>query len=72
VSGIEVRLDQPLFPDALGGFRDPANDRRDIRDARGEEELAWITSHTFRKTTATILDEAGLSSPTNWVTLGRR
>jgi hypothetical protein len=27
VSGIEVRLDQPLFPDALGGFRDPANDR---------------------------------------------
>lgn len=57
-----ARLDQPLFPDALGGFRDPANVRRDIRDARGEEELAWITSHTFRKTTATVLDEAGLSS----------
>jgi len=57
-----ARLDQPLFPDAIGGFRDPANVRRDIRDARGEEELAWITSHTFRKTTATVLDEAGLSS----------
>jgi integrase len=23
--------------------------------------LAWVTSHSFRKTTATILDEAGLS-----------
>jgi integrase len=57
-----ARLDQPVFPDALGGFRDPANVRRDIRDARGKEELAWITSHTFRKTTATVLDEAGLSS----------
>jgi integrase len=57
-----ARLDQPLFPDVLGGFRDPANVRRDIRDVRGSGELAWITSHNFRKTTATILDEAGLSA----------
>jgi len=56
-----ARLEQPLFPDALGGFRDPAQVRRDIRDARGADELAWITSHSFRKTTATVLDEAGLS-----------
>ena len=56
-----ARLEQPLFPDALGGFRDPANVRRDIRDARGADELAWITSHSLRKTTATVLDEAGLS-----------
>lgn len=56
-----VRLDLPVFPDILGGFRDPANVRRDIRDARGEDALAWITSHNFRKTTATILDEAALS-----------
>ena len=57
-----ARLDQPLFPDVLGGFRDPANVRRDIRHARGEEALAWITSHNFRKTTGTILDEASLSA----------
>jgi integrase len=57
-----ARLDQPLFPDALGGFRDPANVRRDIRDARGGDALSWITSHNFRKTTATVLDEAGLSA----------
>ena len=57
-----ARLDQPLFPDVLGGFRDPANVRRDLREARGTETLAWITSHSFRKTAATILDEAALSA----------
>lgn len=57
-----ARLDQPLFPDVLGGFRDPANVRREIREARGDETLAWITSHSFRKTAATILDEASLSA----------
>lgn len=56
-----VRLDHPVFPDILGSFRDPANVRRDFRDARGEDTLAWITSHNFRKTVATILDEAALS-----------
>jgi integrase len=57
-----ARLDQPLFPDLFGGFRDPANVRRELREARGTEALAWITSHTFRKTAATILDEAALSA----------
>jgi integrase len=57
-----ARLDQPLFPDVLGGFRDPANVRRELREARGTEALAWITSHSFRKTAATILDEAALSA----------
>jgi integrase len=57
-----ARLDQPLFPDVFGGFRDPANVRRELREARGREALAWITSHTFRKTAATILDEAALSA----------
>jgi integrase len=57
-----ARLDQPVFPDLLGGFRDPANVRRELREARGQDTLAWITSHTFRKTAATILDEAALSA----------
>jgi integrase len=57
-----ARVDQPLFPDENGGFRDPANVRRELREARGKEALAWITSHTFRKTAATILDEAALSA----------
>jgi integrase len=57
-----ARLDQPVFPSVDGGFRDPANVRRELREARGKETLAWITSHTFRKTAATILDEAALSA----------
>jgi integrase len=56
------RLDEPVFPNDRGGFRDRSNVQRDLREARGTEELAWVTSHSFRKTTATILDEAGLSS----------
>ena len=56
-------LEQPLFPSVFGDYyRDPANARRELREARGEASLAWITSHSFRKTTATILDEAGLSA----------
>lgn len=57
-----ARLDQPLFPSLTGGFRDLANVRRELREARGDGTLAWITSHTFPKTAATILDEAALSA----------
>ena len=56
-------------------IRDPANVRRELRDARGEQALAWITSHTFRQTAATILDEAALPgdwSLTSSATRGRR
>lgn len=57
-----ARLDQPLFPDVLGGYRDPSNVRRELREAREAAGLPWVTSHTFRKTAATILDEAALSA----------
>src|SRR3954453_20073172 len=57
-----ARMEQPVLPSVDGGFRDPANVRRELREARGKEALAWITSHTFRKTAATILDEAALSA----------
>lgn len=54
-------LDTPVFPDSLGGLRDPSNAMRDLRNARGTDGFAWVTSHVFRKTAATILDDAGLS-----------
>jgi integrase len=57
-----ARLDQPIFPDVLGGFRGLANVRRSLREARGTGTLSWITSHSFRKTPATILDDAALSA----------
>jgi integrase len=56
-----VRLDDPVFPDTLGGFRDPSNTRRDLRKARGDGLLDWVTSHSFRKTVATALDGSGQS-----------
>lgn len=57
-----AKLHQPLFPDTRGGFRDPANVRRELRDARGTGALSWVTSHAFRKTAATILDDAALTA----------
>jgi integrase len=65
----------PLFPDALSGWRDPSNTSRDLRTARGTAGFTWVTSHVFRKTCATILDEAGLSARAiadQLATLGRR
>jgi integrase len=52
----------PVFPDTLGGLRDPANTRRALREARGSDGFAWVTSHVFRKTAGTVLDEAKLSA----------
>ncbi|MDN5920602.1 MAG: site-specific integrase [Pseudonocardia sp.] len=54
--------DRPLFPDAIGGWRDPSNLSRELREARGSGEFAWVTSHVFRKTCATLLDEGDLSA----------
>jgi hypothetical protein len=51
----------PVFPDTLGGWRDPSNTRRALRGARGSDGFAWVTSHVFRRTCATILDQSGLS-----------
>ena len=52
----------PVFPDSAGGWRDPSNTSRDLRNARGSEEFAWVTSHVFRKTAVTEMDRAGLSA----------
>lgn len=52
----------PVFPDALGGWRDPSNTSRAFREARDAAGFSWVTSHVFRKTCATILDDAGLSA----------
>lgn len=44
-----------VFPSHTGGLRAPNNVRRQLRDARGET-FDWVTPHTLRKTTATIVD----------------
>jgi integrase len=53
----------PVFPaPAAGGLRDPANTRRMLREAFRQAGHNGITSHNFRKTVATLMDDAGLSS----------
>lgn len=52
----------PLFPDALGGWRDPVQRVAGPAGRRGSDEFAWVTSHVFRKTCATLLVESELSA----------
>jgi integrase len=52
----------PVFPSAQRGLRDPSNTHGDLRESLAWCGLPWVTSHVFRKTTATLLDEAGLSA----------
>lgn len=51
----------PVLPDTVGGWRDPSNTLRVLREARDAAGFGWVTSHVFRKTTLTLLDKAGLS-----------
>ena len=51
-----------LFPSPHGRLRDPSNTSGDLRKALDRAGFPWATSHTFRKTVATRLDEAGLSA----------
>nr|WP_205629463.1 tyrosine-type recombinase/integrase [Jiangella muralis] len=57
-----TQLDRPVFANSRGGFRDPSNTSRDIRVARGPAAMEWLTSHNYRKTTATVMDGAGFSA----------
>jgi integrase len=52
-----------LFPTAVGGVRNPSNVQRGLRavlDRIGGYD--WVVPHTFRKTVATRLDDAGQSA----------
>ncbi len=51
-----------VFPAPMGGLRDPSNSQRDLRDALDKAGYSWVSSHTLRKTVATLMDEGGLSS----------
>jgi integrase len=51
----------PVFPDAKGGWRDPSNTSRSLRQARERAGFGWITSHTFRRTVATTLHDSGFT-----------
>jgi integrase len=54
---------QQVFPAPLaGGLRDPNNTLKMMRQAFKQAGFAGVTSHYFRKTVATLMDDAGLSA----------
>lgn len=52
----------PVFLSAKGLLRDPNNTIGDLCKALDRAGFPWATSHTFRRTVATRLDDAGLSA----------
>jgi integrase len=60
-SGIRA-LNEPVFSAPRGGIRDPSNTSADLRAALDAAGYTWVTAHVFRKTVATLMDEAGLSA----------
>lgn len=51
-----------VFTSPTGLLRDPSNTQADLRDVFGRLGYPWVTSHVFRKTAATLLDEAGVTA----------
>lgn len=52
----------PLFPTSTGNWRDPVNVEHAIAKARDAAKFPWLTTHTYRKTVATLLDKGGLTA----------
>jgi integrase len=53
---------EPVFPDSVGGWRDPSNVRRVWRAVRKKVGMSDVVSHTLRKTVASFLDDAHVSA----------
>lgn len=51
-----------VFTSPAGHLRDPSNTAADLREAFDAAGYPHVTSHTFRRTVATLMDEAGLSA----------
>lgn len=51
-----------VFTSPSGMLRDPSNTQADLRDVFDRIGYPQVTSHVFRKTAATTMDEAGLTA----------
>lgn len=51
-----------VFTSPTGLLRDPSNTQADLRDVFQRVGYAWVTSQVFRKTAATLLDDAGVTA----------
>jgi integrase len=57
-----VGQQQVIFASSSGSLRDPENFNTAWRAVRDELGMPDVTSHSFRKTVATLIDDAGLSA----------
>ncbi|SIM21774.1 Phage integrase (fragment) [Mycobacteroides abscessus subsp. abscessus] len=53
---------QMIFPSTAGSWRDPDNFRARWREVRESLGVPDVTSHSFRKSVATLIDDEGLSA----------
>ena len=53
---------QPVFPDTLGGWRDPSDVRRVWREVGDQVAMDGLVSHTLRKTVASFLADSDVSA----------
>jgi integrase len=51
-----------IFPSSAGTVRDPDNLGKQWREVRVSLGLPDVSSHSFRKTVATLIDDSGLSA----------
>jgi integrase len=51
-----------IFPSTAGTWRDPDNFRARWRTVRDDLGVPDVTSHSFRKSVATLIDDEGLSA----------
>jgi integrase len=58
----QARPDQTVFCSVVGGLRDRDNAIGDLRNALNAAGFEWVTSHTFRRTVATLMDQSGLTA----------
>ncbi|WP_353709566.1 site-specific integrase [Cellulosimicrobium sp. ES-005] len=54
--------DDVVFPSPGGKLRDPSNTTKTIRRMLDRAGFEWATSHTFRRTAATLMDQRGLTA----------
>jgi integrase len=53
--------DGPIFPALSGGWVDPSNTNRRLKEALEASGYDWVTSHVWRKTVTKLLVDAGLT-----------
>lgn len=61
-----------IFPSTAGTLRDPNNFGKQWRKVRDDLGVSDVTTHSFRKSVATLIDEGGLSARVGADHLGHR